>query len=54
MCVCVCVYVCACVCVCVCVCTSVYASRIVSMDKILCFSNTLSVSVEASAYWLVD
>ena len=49
---CVCECVSVCVCVCTSVCTSVYASRIVSMDKILCFSNTLSVSVEASAYWL--
>ena len=38
-CLCVCVHVHACVCVCVCV----YALRIVSMDKILHFTNTLII-----------
>ena len=38
-------YVCAsvCVCVCVCVCVHAYAPRIVSMDKILCFTNSLII-----------
>ena len=39
VCACVCVYVCVCVCVCVCL----YALRTVSMDKILCFANTLII-----------
>ena len=35
--------VCMCVCVCVCVCVCMYALRMVSMDKILCFINTLII-----------
>ena len=43
VCVCVCVCVRACVCVCACMCVHVYALRIVSMDKILHFTNTLII-----------
>ena len=39
VCVCVHMHVCMCVCLCVCVCVL----RIVSMDKILCFTNTLII-----------
>ena len=40
VCLCVCMRVCLCVCVCVRACVRVYALRIVSMDKILRFTNT--------------
>ena len=43
--VCVCVRGCVCVHVCVCVCVHVCALRIVSMDKILRFINTLIIIV---------
>ena len=51
MCVCDCMHACmcvhvrehVCVCVCACVCVCVYALRIVSMDKILHFINTLFI-----------
>ena len=42
-CMCVCVHACVCVCVCVCGCVCVCVLRIVSMDKILCFTNTLII-----------
>ena len=41
--VCVCVYVCVCVCVCACARACARALRIVSMDKILRFTNTLII-----------
>ena len=43
---CVCACISACVRVCVCVC--VYALRIVSVDKILCFINTLIINTQGS------
>ena len=41
----VCAGACVCVCVCVCVHAHVYVLRIVSMDKILCFTNTFIISI---------
>ena len=38
------VYLCVCVCVCACVCVYALRFRIVSMDKILCFINTLVIT----------
>ena len=47
---CFCVRVCVCVYACVCVCVHVYAFRIVCMDKILCFPNTLIIIIQRSKH----